>query len=86
MALSVEDILNAALRRVGYQPPIGDIYEGSPAARTALDFYAQTRDALLSEFDWSFARQSVDLGAPIKTAPAPGYGGVWDPATMRWQG
>lgn len=82
MALGVEDILNAALRRVGYPTPIGNIYEGSRAARVALDFYAQTRDALFSEFDWSFLQQEVDLGNPIKTAPAAGYGTTpWNPAT-----
>ena len=76
MALAVEDILNAALRRAGYSMAIGSIYEGSRAARAALDFYGQTRDALLSEFDWSFARATVSLGDPIKTAPAGGYMGT----------
>lgn len=79
---AVEDILNSALRRVGYPTPIGQIMEGSRAARVALDFYAQTRDALFSEFDWSFARQAVSLGNPIKTAPVGGYGAnPWNPAT-----
>ena len=81
MALSVEDICNAALRRVGYPTPIGNMYEGSRASRVALDFYSQTRDALFSEFDWSFLQQEVDLGMPIKTAPPSGYGVTpWNPA------
>jgi len=80
MALAVEDILNAALRRASYPTPIGNIYEGSRAARVALDFYSQTRDALFGEFDWSFLQQEVDLGMPIKTAPPSGYGITpWNP-------
>ena len=80
MALAVEDILNAALRRASYPTPIGNIYEGSRAARVALDFYGQTRDALFGEFDWSFLQQEVDLGMPIKTAPPSGYGITpWNP-------
>ena len=80
MALAVEDILNAALRRASYPTPIGNIYEGSRAARVALDLYSQTRDALFGEFDWSFLQQEVDLGMPIKTAPPSGYGITpWNP-------
>lgn len=74
MALAVEDLLNAALRRCSYPTPIGSIYEGSRAARVALDLYGQTRDSLFGEFDWDFLQQEVDLGAPIKTAPPAGYG------------
>jgi hypothetical protein len=81
MALAVEDLINAALRRVGYPTPVGSIYEGSRAARVALDYYGQTRDALFSEFDWSFLQQVIDLGNPIKTAPPAGYGVTpWNPA------
>jgi hypothetical protein len=80
MALAVEDILNAALRRCSYPTPIGNIYEGSRASRVALDFYGQVRDSLFGEFDWSFIQQEVDLGAPIKTAPPSGYGITpWNP-------
>jgi len=74
MVLAVEDILNAALRRVKYPTPIGSIYEGSRASRIALDYYGQIRDAVLRERDWGFARQTVSLGAALKTAPAGGYG------------
>ena len=88
MSYTVLQILNAALVRCAYPTMIGNLYEGSRASRIGLNIYAQTRDALLSEFDWSFARQTVSLGAPLKTAPAPGYGGTgWDPATnppMPW--
>lgn len=80
MALAVEDILNAALRRCSYGTMIGNIMEGSRAARVALDYYGETRDALFAEFDWSFLQQEVDLGLPIKTAPPSGYGITpWNP-------
>lgn len=82
MATSVEDILNSALRRVKYPTPIGSIWEGSRASRIALDYYGQTRDALLNDRDWDFARQVVNLGDPIKTAPPGGYGtNPWDANT-----
>lgn len=73
MALStVEDICNAALRKIGYAVPIGYIYEGSAASRVAVEIYGQTRDALLTAFDWDFARQAVKLTL-LKTAPVGGY-------------
>jgi hypothetical protein len=78
---SVVDIWNTALRRVGWNVPVANPYEGSRASRAMLDIYSETRDALLSEFDWPFARKSVSLGNPLKTMPVTGYGGSgWDPA------
>lgn len=73
MVLAVEDLCNQALRRVGYHTPIGWIYEGSPAARAAVELYGQTRDNLLGSRDWDFARQAVTL-LLLKTAPVGGYG------------
>lgn len=73
MATAPEQIVNQALRRIGYQVEIGFMYEGSPAARAALTLYGQTRDNLLRAKDWPFARQSVALTL-LKTAPVGGYG------------
>ncbi|MEO6779421.1 MAG: hypothetical protein ABI196_00615 [Bradyrhizobium sp.] len=53
--------------------PIGTIWEGSRASRTALEVYGQARDELLLKRDWPFARQAVSL-ALLKTAPVGGYG------------
>jgi hypothetical protein len=79
--ISPEDLCNLALDRIGYPQAIGSLYEGSKAARVAIRLYGETRDALLSEFDWPFARKSVSLGNPLKTMPVTGYGGSgWDPA------
>lgn len=75
MAQTVTMLCNAALQRAKFRgPKIGTLYDGSPGARMALDEYSRTRDNLLGTRDWDFARQTVSLGAPIKTAPAGGYG------------
>ena len=80
MAITVEDICNAALRRIKYPTPIGSMYDGSAAARVALDTYSTTRDALFTETDWPFTRQMVTLSL-LKTAPPGGYpNGVWTSA------
>ena len=76
MPVTVEDLCNAALRRVGHYVSIGSIYDGSKAARVALDYYAQTRDNLFGLRDWPFLRRSVSLGAPLKSAPPAGYGAI----------
>ena len=73
MAASPEDIVNQALRRIGYPTPIGYLLEGSPAARAAVEVYGQTRDNLMRDADWDFARQSALLILQ-KTAPINGYG------------
>ncbi len=89
---SPEDVINAALKRFGYRLQVGSIYEGSLAAKMALDIYAQTRDALLREgdgaSDWGFAQRAVSLTL-LKQAPNGGYvpPTTWNPAThpqMPW--
>jgi hypothetical protein len=71
VATSVENLLNAALRRIGYATPVGYIYEGSKAGRVALDVYGQTRDDLLKMKDWPFAARDVTLSANGQTPPNP---------------
>jgi hypothetical protein len=73
MAATIEDLWNQALRRIGYPTPVGYAYEGSMAARVGLEVYGQTRDALLMDWDWDFARQAAALKL-LKTAPVGGYG------------
>jgi hypothetical protein len=81
MATAVEDLVNLALRRIGYTVPIGTIWEGSRASRAALEVYGETRDALLLARDWPFARQAVGLTL-LKTAPVGGYGiSAWTSAS-----
>jgi hypothetical protein len=71
---SPEDIINLALVRIGYKTRVGSIWDGSMAAKKALDAYAQTRDAVLREGDWQFAEQIIVAALTGNAAPFPwGY-------------
>ena len=76
-----EGIVNLALGRIKYPMRIGSIWEGSKAAKEALDIYGQTRDDLLRTNDWPFARRDAQL-VLLNQAPAGGYIPpiTWDPA------
>jgi len=78
---SAADIVNLALVRIGYPMRIGSLYDGSPAAKLALDVYVQTRDQMLRDGQWEFAERQV-AGTLLKQAPAGGYGpwAPWTPA------
>jgi hypothetical protein len=78
---SPADVVNLALRRIGYKLRVGWLYEGSLAAKQALDVYAQTRDEILRQDDWGFAERNV-IPTLLKIAP-PNYipPVVWNPAT-----
>lgn len=69
---SPADVVNLALSRVGYTDRVGSIYEGSKAAKLAIDIYSETRDALLREEDYGFAERNI-AAALLKSAPAGGY-------------
>jgi hypothetical protein len=69
---SPASLVNNALRRVGFKWSIGNLYDGSTAAKVALSMYAQTRDQLLYDNDWDFAERNV-TGTLLKSAPAGGY-------------
>lgn len=82
-----EDLINNALARIGYKLRIGSIYEGSAAAKKALDVYGQARDGLLRQNDWGFAERNIAMTL-LKSAPAlpgGGYGYIppaaWNPVT-----
>ncbi len=79
---SPADMINLSLRRIGYKLRVGSLYDGSTAAKTALDVYAQTRDAVLVENDWDFAERNITMTL-LKSAPVGGYVPpvVWNPAT-----
>ena len=78
--MSIESICNQALDIVGYKRHIGSIWDGTRAARVALDTWALTRDALLVTLRPDWARQDVGLTV-IKSAPPYGYDDVtiWEP-------
>jgi hypothetical protein len=69
---SPEDVINLALVRIGFKQRVGSIWEGSLAAKKALDIYSQTRDELLRGFDWGFAERTVAMTL-LKSAPPGGY-------------
>lgn len=69
---SPADVINLALVRIGYKKRIGDLYDGSEAAKHALTIYAQTRDEMLRQFGWGFAERSVTMTL-LKQAPPGGY-------------
>lgn len=66
------DVVNGALVRLGRKNRIGNLYDGSRAAKAALDIFGQTRDELLRTRDWGFASHDDTLTL-LKTAPVGGY-------------
>jgi hypothetical protein len=66
--MTIETICNQALDLIGYKRHIGNIHEGSLAARVALDIWGQTRDHLLEveEPDWAITDLLLGLN---KSAP-----------------
>ena len=73
MADSVESIVNQALRAAGLPMRVQDIYDGSDAAKVALEVYSQARDELLDAKDWSFNRRTEPLALLKGPPPAGGY-------------
>ncbi len=69
---SPADVINVCLRRIGYKLSVASLYDGSKAAQNALDIYAQTRDEVLRQNDWTFAERNVAMTL-LKQAPAAGY-------------
>lgn len=72
MAISTpEDAVAAALRQIGYARTVVDLYDGSLAAKVALDYYDQTRDEVQRSQDWPFAMVPLTLTL-LKGPPPPG--------------
>lgn len=77
---SPADVANLALQRIGYPGRIGNLFDGSAAAKDVLDVYSQTRDDALRSGDWPFASRTA-IAALLKSAPTGGYipPNGWDP-------
>jgi hypothetical protein len=77
---SPADLVNAALAGLKSPLRIGTLYDGSAAAKKALDIYGQARDWLLRGADWGFPRGDAALTL-VKAAPPGGYNPAtpWDP-------
>lgn len=73
MATNVEDVVNQALMAAGIKRRIADIYEGSDAAKVAIELYGQARDELLRLTDWSFSRRRASLTLLKGPPPDGGY-------------
>lgn len=71
MANNLTNLVNQALDAIGFGKHIGEMYEGSPAARVALEVYAQTRDELIQSGDWAFALAEVALIVNGEVPPTP---------------
>lgn len=69
---SPEDVVNAALTRIGATVRVANMMEGSHVANAAADIYGQTRDELLRQDDWAFAARNAALTL-LKSAPIGGY-------------
>ena len=66
--MTIESIVNQALDQIGYARHVGNIMEGSQAARVALDLWGQTRDSLLASMEPDWARKDAKLSV-LKSAP-----------------
>lgn len=78
---SNEAVVNAALDAIGYKRHISSMFDGTPAARAALNVYSQTRQTLLAQTKPDWSRHDAVL-VLLKSAPTNGYVDTnWDPAT-----
>ena len=75
--IDVELIVNQGLRAAGLPFRVDDIFDGSEAARVAMEVYAQTRDELICAKDWPFSRRPL----PLTLLKGPPPGGGYSPAS-----
>ena len=61
-------VVNYALAKVGYKLRVGSLYDGSEAAKKALDIYGSVRDHTLYSGDWDFSQRTVQ-GTLLKQSP-----------------
>lgn len=66
--MTIESVCNQALDLIGYKRHIGNIAEGSVAARAALDHWTQTVEFFLHTLRPAWARKDIRLTL-IKSAP-----------------
>lgn len=78
MYTSEVDICNLALAAIG-EADIDSLTEDTKRARLCARYYSKTRDHLIAEFDWPFARKARELkplASPLNVVPEgmTGYG------------
>lgn len=72
VASTPADVVNLALKKVGYRLRVGNLLDGSEASQHALDIYGQTRDQLQRQGNWGFVQRTAALTL-LKSAPQGGY-------------
>lgn len=72
MTISVVDICNMALARIGHSETIASLDERSKAAQSCTLFYDAARDFVLRDGVWNFATRAVQL-AEVADATFPGW-------------
>ena len=61
--MSIESVVNQSLDLIGYKRHVGSVWDGTPAARVALNAFAEVRDEVLAVRPWLFARSFHTLVA-----------------------
>jgi hypothetical protein len=69
---SVVTICNMALGRIGIDQTIENIDDNNLRARMCKLYFNESRDQVLSDFDWNFASKVVPAGLLVQTPP-PGW-------------
>lgn len=64
-APTTASICNAALRHLAIGKPIANLTETTENAQACAAFYDQTRDEILADFQWPFAKRFATLGAVV---------------------
>ena len=72
-------LVNYSLKKIGHKWRVGSLYDGSPAAKAALDCYGQVRDTLIMTSDWDFVERTTN-GVLLKQAPPDYAQNPWTPA------
>ena len=62
---------------LGHPGRVGNLYDGSLAAKKALDIYAETRDEVLRTKDWPFALRQVSGAATSPSTTVSGWAHTW---------
>lgn len=72
MTLSIVQICNLALARIGVTDGIAALSDNTAEARACSLIYEPCRDDLIGSYDWPFARRSAALGL-VAEDPAEGW-------------
>ncbi len=80
---SPADVVNLALVILGHPHRVGNLYDGSEAAKAALTIYAESRDEVLRAKDWPFALRQASGVAGTSTVAGWTYSWVFPSDCIR---